>query len=53
MNSSVWAIWAAQAVRKNKRGLDLFQAAFEGAFLKFLGQKTFFKYEARDPRRDD
>ena len=42
MNSSVWAIWAALAVRE-KNGFEFFWATFEGGFFKFLRSKKNFK----------
>jgi hypothetical protein len=35
MNSSVWVVWAAQAVKK-KSGFEFFWATFEGGFFNFL-----------------
>ena len=43
MNSSVWAIWAAQAVRQ-KSGFELFWASFEGVFLGRKNLKFLRKY---------
>jgi hypothetical protein len=36
MNSSVWAVWAAQGSSGKKSGFKFFLAAFEGGFFNFL-----------------
>ena len=42
MNSSVWAVWATQAVRE-KSGFEFVWATFEGDFLNFFDHKKLKK----------
>ena len=39
MNSSVWAVWAAQGSKEKKSGFEFFWATFEGGFFNFLKAK--------------
>ena len=43
MNSSVWAIWAAQG-SKEKNQFEYFLATFEGGDFNFSWANFFFKY---------
>jgi hypothetical protein len=41
MNSSVWAIWAAQGNNEEKK-LSISEQLFEGGFFNFLWAKNIF-----------
>ena len=42
MNSSIWAVWAAQGSKEKSR-FEFFWAIFEGGFFNFWWAKKIFK----------